>query len=107
MVPLAYGGQDGDCDKHDQRMDSGQELDKVNEDGVEVKGLAESRKYRLADALATFISLDHARALRWHTVVLPSIDTEETLRAYVEHVRGHMITGSKSVNPRRRVDKDA
>ena len=54
--------------------------------GVEVKGSPESSKERLAEALATFISVDNTRSLvtmgelaqfsEVHKVVLPSFDKE-------------------------------
>ena len=54
--------------------------------GVEVKGVNESSKNRLAEALATFVSVDHVGALvtmgdlaqfqEVHTVVLPRFNKE-------------------------------
>ena len=48
--------------QHDERLEPGHESDKGNKFGVEVKGLTERRKERLAEALATFISVDKAGA---------------------------------------------
>ena len=54
--------------------------------GVEVKGILESSNHRLADAFATFISVDHAGALvttgelaqfkEVHTIVFSNFHTE-------------------------------
>ena len=63
-------------------------ISKGNKLCVEVKGLTDSRKERPAEALATFTSVDNARALvtmgelarfkEVHKVVLPSFSTKRT-----------------------------
>ena len=107
----------GECDNKIVVLKLITNLVEGNNFGVEVKGLSESSKSRLAEALATFISIDDVRALvtmgelgRGARDSFPTFDKKYTEACVIEGAEILTLRlekrGTNSVQTQRKIPKE-